>query len=294
MKENTPLDTEAAKRATSVYLVDRRIDMLPKMLTEILCSVRGEEESLCFSVVWEMTKEAEVVNTRSAKTVVHSNGALSYEVAWKRICDKSLNDPVTKGLRWLQKLSEILKQKRIDAGALELSSTEMKVKLDVETGETIGVSAYEKFPTCSMIEEFMLFANIAVARKIYEHFPTAAFLRRHPAPNEGQFEGLQEALKHRGFKPLDLKSSKHLADSLNATVDPKDEFFNILVRMMTTRCMQQAKYLHQGSSTSQTSVTTAWPLTSTPTSRPPSGATRMILCIGSWRPAWGSRTCQRT
>ena len=91
--------------------------MLPKMLTEILCSVRGEEESLCFSVVWEMTKEAEVVNTRYAKTVVHSKGALSYEVAWKRICDKSLNDPVTKGLRWLQKLSEILKQKRIDAGA---------------------------------------------------------------------------------------------------------------------------------------------------------------------------------
>eukprot|EP00667_Euglena_gracilis_P001783 EG_transcript_1783 len=246
LKEGTAMDLEAAKRATSVYLVDRRIDMLPKLLTEILCSVRGEEESLTFSVVWEMTKDAEVVATKYAKTVVHSRAALSYEAAWTRIQDKAMHDPVSVGLRHLLHLSKILRQRRIDAGALELASSEMKVKLDVETGETLAVSEYEKFPTCSMIEEFMLLANIYVARKIHEHFPNSAFLRRHPAPAETQFEALQEALQDKGFPALDLSSSKALAQSLDRTVDPEKPFFNVLVRMMSTRCMQQAKYFASG------------------------------------------------
>eukprot|EP00997_Jenningsia_sp_PLL12_P004458 NODE_1902_length_1039_cov_46.777778_g1546_i0.p2 GENE.NODE_1902_length_1039_cov_46.777778_g1546_i0~~NODE_1902_length_1039_cov_46.777778_g1546_i0.p2 ORF type:complete len:320 (+),score=120.90 NODE_1902_length_1039_cov_46.777778_g1546_i0:103-960(+) len=97
-----------------------------------------------------------------------------------------------------------------------------------------------------MVEEFMLLANISVAAQIHKHFPAMAFLRRHPPPFESQFEMLQEALAQRGMQRLAISSSKALAESLDAAKDPSDPFMNTLVRMMTIRCMQQAKYFVSG------------------------------------------------
>eukprot|EP01012_Entosiphon_sulcatum_P020531 TRINITY_DN2546_c0_g1_i1.p1 TRINITY_DN2546_c0_g1~~TRINITY_DN2546_c0_g1_i1.p1 ORF type:complete len:987 (+),score=150.93 TRINITY_DN2546_c0_g1_i1:2424-5384(+) len=245
LHEGTALDEEARKRCTSVYLVDRRIDMLPKLLTEVLCSVRGGEESLVFSVIWTMTKQAEVRDVKFGKAVVLSRAALSYQNAWERIQDNKQQDPVSQGLRHLLGVSKVLKKRRMDAGALDLESSEMRVVLDRETGATTEVKQYEKFPTCSMIEEFMLLANVEVARFVQSRFPSVAFLRRHQAPQDTAFDGLNEALKRRGFH-LDVSSSKALSDSLDRCTDPSDPVFNSLVRMLATRCMQQAKYFVSG------------------------------------------------
>lgn len=95
LKAGTAMDIEAALRATSVYLVQRRIDMLPKPLTEDICSLRGEVERLAFSVIWEMTPNAEVVSTRYHKSLIKSRAAMTYAEAQTRIDDERLNDELT-------------------------------------------------------------------------------------------------------------------------------------------------------------------------------------------------------
>ena len=246
MKEGTPIDEEAAKRSTSVYLVDRRIDMLPKLLTENLCSLVGNEERYTFSVVWEMTPNAEVVNTTFTKGIIKSRSAMSYYTAQAMVDDKKDNSEIATGLKHLLALSKILKQKRVDAGALTLASQEMKFTMDMEAGNATDVSEYIHIPTMSMIEEFMLFANVAVAAKIEKEFPLWACLRRHPAPADGSMDTLNEALEAQGMPTLDASTSLQLANTLDACNDKSDSYFNRLVRILVTRNMQQAKYFSSG------------------------------------------------
>eukprot|EP01064_Diplonema_japonicum_P028596 TRINITY_DN4418_c0_g1_i1.p1 TRINITY_DN4418_c0_g1~~TRINITY_DN4418_c0_g1_i1.p1 ORF type:complete len:1036 (+),score=260.10 TRINITY_DN4418_c0_g1_i1:55-3108(+) len=246
MKEETPLDVEAKKRSTSVYLVDRRIDMLPKLLTENLCSLVGGEERYTFSVVWEVTEECKVVSSTFTKGIIKSTSAMSYYTAQDIVDNPADTSPVAMGLKYLLMLSKKLKAARVAAGALTLASQEMKFTMDMEGNNATDVSEYVHIPTMSMIEEFMLFANVAVAEKIYKEFPKWACLRRHPPPIDGIMDGLNEALTVQGMPVLDQTSSKTLADSLDACNDKHDEFFNKLVRMLTTRNMSQAKYFSSG------------------------------------------------
>ncbi|BGP57585.1 hypothetical protein JCM8202_000489 [Rhodotorula sphaerocarpa] len=244
---DNPMDAEAASRGTTVYLVDKRIDMLPSLLGTNLCSLRPYVERLAFSVIWEMDEEANIVDVRFTKSVIASKEAFTYEAAQRRKDDKSQTDSLTEGIRLLNTIAIKLRAKRMAAGALNLASPEVKIHLESseQTGP-VDVEQKEVFETNLLVEEFMLLANISVADRIYKQFPQTAVLRRHAPPPKTNFEVLQDVLaKRRGFT-LDVSSSGALADSLDKCVDPSFPSFNTLVRIMATRCMLSAEYFCSG------------------------------------------------
>jgi exosome complex exonuclease DIS3/RRP44 len=246
VKSNNAMDKEASMRGTTVYLVDKRIDMLPMLLGTDLCSLKPYVERYAFSVLWEITPDADIVSSNFTKSVIRSREAFSYEQAQIRIDDKSQQDDLIKGMRTLLMLSKKLRQKRMDAGALNLASPEVKVQTESETSDPVDVQTKQLLDTNSLVEEFMLLANISVAGKIYEAFPQTALLRRHAAPPKTNFEELGNQLKVKRGMELRTESSKALADSLNTCVDPAEPFFNTLVRIMATRCMMSAEYFCSG------------------------------------------------
>lgn len=248
VKPNTALDNEGAARGTSVYLVDKRIDMLPMLLGTNLCSLKPYVDRFAFSVIWEVDEDANIVGVKFMKSIIKSREAFSYEQAQLRIDDPNQQDELTNSMRILLKLSKKLKQKRLDAGALNLASPEVKVHMDSETLDPGEVEIKKLLETNSLVEEFMLFANISVARKIFDAYPQTAMLRRHAAPPATNFEALNEMLRVRkGNMAISLELSKSLADSLDRCKDPKDPYFNTLVRIMSTRCMMAAEYFSSGS-----------------------------------------------
>lgn len=246
VKPNNAMDTEASIRGTTVYLVDKRIDMLPMLLGTDLCSLKPYVERYAFSVIWELDQSADIVSVRFTKSVIKSREAFSYEQAQIRIDDNSQQDDLTKGVRMLLMLSKKLKQKRMDAGALSLSSPEVKVQMESETSDPIDVKTKELLDTNSLVEEFMLLANISVARRIYEAFPQTALLRRHAAPPKTNFDELANQLKVKKGLDLQVDSSRAVADSLDRCADAAEPFFNTLVRIMATRCMMSAEYFCAG------------------------------------------------
>lgn len=246
VKPNNAMDTEASVRGTTVYLVDKRIDMLPMLLGTDLCSLKPYVERYAFSIIWEITKDAEIINSRYTKSVIRSREAFSYEAAQLRIDDQSQQDDLTQGMRVLLMLSKNLRQQRMDAGALNLASPEVRVQTESETSDPMDVKTKELLETNSLVEEFMLLANISVAGRIYQAFPQTALLRRHAAPPTSNFEELANQLRvKRGFE-LRTESSKAVADSLDICVDPKEPFFNTLIRILATRCMMSAEYFCSG------------------------------------------------
>ena len=246
VRPNNAMDSEASMRGTTVYLVDKRIDMLPMLLGTDLCSLKPYVERYAFSTIWEITKDAEIISVSFTKSVIRSREAFSYEQAQLRIDDKSQNDELTQGIRALLMLSKKLRQKRMDAGALNLASPEVRVQTESETSDPMDIKAKELLDTNSLVEEFMLLANISVANKIYQSFPQTAMLRRHAAPPTSNFEELANQLKIKKGMDLRSDSSKNLANSLDKCTDPKQPFFNTLVRIMATRCMMSAEYFCSG------------------------------------------------
>ncbi len=175
--------------------------------------------------------------------------AFTYQAAQDRKDDVSKQDPLSNSVRLLNAMAIKLKAARIKAGALSLSSPEIKIHMDSNESapEPIDVEQKAMLETNSLVEEFMLLANISVAKKIPEAYPQTAVLRRHLPPPKTNFETLADILKKtRGFE-LDASSSKALANSLDACVDPKAPEFNTLVRIMATRCMLAAEYFCSGS-----------------------------------------------
>ncbi|ODA81947.1 hypothetical protein RJ55_00452 [Drechmeria coniospora] len=246
VKPANAMDSEASIRGTTVYLVDKRIDMLPPLLGTDLCSLKPYVERYAFSVIWEVDENADIVNIRFTKSVIKSREAFAYEQAQLRIDDESQQDDLTNGMRMLLMLSRKLKQKRMDAGALSLSSPEVKVQMESESSDPVDVKTKKLLDTNSLVEEFMLFANVSVAAKIYEAFPQTAILRRHAAPPKTNFDELSNQLRVKKGLELRTDSSKALADSLDECVEPKEPFFNTLVRIMATRCMMSAEYFCSG------------------------------------------------
>lgn len=246
IRPGTAIDKEAADRGTTVYLTDRRIDMVPALLSSNLCSLRGQEERFAFSVIWEMTSEAETVGTKFHKSIIKSKAAMTYEQAQNRIDDPNDQDELAQGLRNLLKLSKKLKAKRIENGALLLASSEIRFNVDSETADPIDVQVKQMRETNSMVEEFMLAANISTAKKIFQDFPDCAMLRRHPEPPFSSFDNLIKAGQQQSFQ-IDVQNGKALADSLNKAVDPENPYLNTMLRMIATRCMMQAQYMASGS-----------------------------------------------
>ncbi|WBW71574.1 exosome 3'-5' exoribonuclease subunit Dis3 [Schizosaccharomyces osmophilus] len=246
VKPKTAMDSEAASRGTTVYLVDKRIDMLPMLLGTELCSLRPYVERFAFSCLWEMDEDANIVNTSFTKSVIASKEAFSYADAQARIDDKNMQDPLTNGMRILLKLSKKLKQKRMDDGALNLASPEVRIQTDNETSDPMDVEIKQLLETNSLVEECMLLANISVAQKIYDTFPQTAVLRRHASPPLSNFDSLQDILQVCKGMHLKCDTSKSLAKSLDECVDPNEPYFNTLLRILTTRCMLSAEYFCSG------------------------------------------------
>ncbi|EMD01186.1 hypothetical protein BAUCODRAFT_29619 [Baudoinia panamericana UAMH 10762] len=246
VKPNNAMDKEASLRGTTVYLVDKRIDMLPMLLGTDLCSLKPYIERYAFSVIWELDKNADIVSSTFTKSVIRSREAFSYEAAQLRIDDKSQQDDLTKGMRHLMMLSKRLRAKRMAAGALNLASPEVRVQTESETSDPVDVQTKQLLDTNQLVEEFMLLANISVASKIYEAFPQTALLRRHAAPPKTNFEELGNQLKVKKGMELHTDSSKAVADSLDKCVDQSEPFFNTLVRILATRCMMSAEYFCSG------------------------------------------------
>ncbi|KAF1416074.1 Exosome complex exonuclease RRP44, partial [Spheniscus magellanicus] len=278
IRPGNALDEESAKRGTTVYLCEKRIDMVPELLSSNLCSLRSNVDRymymihtliltrnsrclyvdfnrfpshrLAFSCIWEMNHKAEILKTRFTKSIINSKASLTYAEAQMRIDSATMNDDITTSLRGLNKLAKILKKKRIDNGALTLSSPEVRFHMDSETHDPIDLQTKELKETNSMVEEFMLLANVSVAQKIYDEFPEFALLRKHPAPPPSNYDILVKAAKTKAssYHNLEIKtdSAKALAESLDKAESPTFPYLNTLLRILTTRCMMQAVYFCSG------------------------------------------------
>ena len=183
---------------------------------------------------------------------------MTYAEAQLKI-DSSEQDEISKSLRRLNTLSKILKDKRIQNGALLLASAnEIKfIEVDSETADNeLMILEKRLLETNSLVEEFMLLANISVAKQIFETFPEFAVLRRHPKPSNSNFEELIKAANNRGFE-INVQDGKSLSTSLNKAVDKENEHLNLMLRMITTRCMSQALYFCSGALSSDPTLTFA-------------------------------------
>lgn len=245
IKPGTSLDDEAWNRGTTVYLTDKRIDMVPGLLSSNLCSLRSNVDRLAFSCIWQMTPQAEIVSTTFTKSIICSRMSFMYAEAQMRIDDPSQTDEITVSLRHLNQLAKILKAKRIEQGALTLASPEVRFHIDSETHDPVDLQTKELKETNSLVEEFMLLANISVAKKIFQHFPEFAVLRRHPSPPPANYDVLVKAARSKGFD-LEVDSAKSLAVSLESAQIPDEPYFNTLLRILATRCMMQAVYFCSG------------------------------------------------
>ncbi|XP_003963807.2 exosome complex exonuclease RRP44 [Takifugu rubripes] len=245
IRPGNALDSEAANRGTTVYLCGRRIDMVPELLSSNLCSLRSNVDRFAFSCIWELNQKSEILKTRFTKSVINSKASLTYAEAQMRIDDSTKNDNITKSLRGLNKLAKILKKRRIENGALTLSSLEVRFHIDSETHDPIDLQAKELLETNSMVEEFMLLANISVAQKIYDEFPDCAMLRKHPAPPPSNYDILHKASKSQNVE-IHTDSAKALAYSLDKASVEGFLYFNTLLRILATRCMMQAVYFCSG------------------------------------------------
>jgi exosome complex exonuclease DIS3/RRP44 len=240
------IDLEAANRSTSTYLVNRRLDMLPSLLTTDLCSLKGNVDRYAFSVLWEVTPDANIINVDFKKSIIHSIGALTYQQAQAMInLPDDKQDVKVGAVQRLASLARLFRKRRIEAGALTLSSPEVKFVLDQESLNPTDVQKYQLLEANALVEEFMLLANVTVSKKILRHYPTLSVLRRHVAPNRSMFRPLISKARCRGFE-INIEDSKTLADSLDAAVMVSDPYFNELLRILSTRCMSPAQYFCSG------------------------------------------------
>lgn len=239
------MDLEAASRSTSTYLVGRRLDMLPGLLTETLCSLKGGVDRFAFSVLWEITPTGQIIKAEFFKSIIHSIAALTYDEAQMMIDDPKANDVRASSVKQLNKLSKLFRQRRLEAGALTLASPEVRFVLDTESQNPTDVQMYALKEANSLVEEMMLLANITVGKKILRHYPTLSILRRHAAPSRQQFDGLVNTCKALDIE-INVEDSKKLADTLDLANRDGDPYFNKVLRILATRCMTPAEYFCSG------------------------------------------------
>ncbi|KAF8934813.1 hypothetical protein BGZ47_010198 [Haplosporangium gracile] len=251
IKVGSALDREAKSRATTVYLIQKAIPMLPNILCEDLCSLNSNVDRLAFSVFWKMTEDGHVLGTSFSKSVIRSCAQLSYDDAQTVITTGSL-DPkieivghprslVEENIKIFYKLSQILRKNRFENGSLSINSIRLSFETD-EIHNPIGVSVYELKESNRLIEEFMLLANMSVAKQIAEFFPDQALLRRHEEPLEKRLTDFISHMKKIGIE-LDSSSSGALQESLDAIQDPD---VRKVVRLLVIKPMQRAKYMCAG------------------------------------------------
>ena len=241
------LDDEAVKRATSVYLVDRTIPMLPERLSNQLCSLRQGEEKRCYSVIFELNAKAETLTSRIARTVICSNRRFTYEEA-QNIIETGRGDFRDEMLT-LNKLAGILREKRFADGAIDFDRYEVKFELDAK-GKPLGVYFKESKEANHLIEEFMLLANRNVAETIGKtagRKSKKTFVYRiHEQPDPEKIQHFAEFISRFGYKLKTTGSKGEITKSLHALLDKaKGRAEQNLIETLAVRSMQKAVYSTQ-------------------------------------------------
>ena len=249
IKPDSALDKEADERGTSVYLVDRVIPMLPERLSNGLCSLRPKEDKLCFSAVFELDENANIITEWYGKTIIHSDRRFSYEEV-QEVIENQKGDFDQEILK-LNALAYKLRERKFKNGAISFETTEVKFKLD-ETGKPIGVYVKERKDAHKLIEDFMLLANRKVAEyvsKMGKGKQKYTFVYRvHDTPKPEALASFAQFAARFGYK-INTKSDKETAKSLNflmEDVEGKKEQ-NVLTQL-AIRSMAKAIYTTKSSS----------------------------------------------
>ncbi|MCZ8020871.1 MAG: ribonuclease R [Cyclobacteriaceae bacterium] len=242
VKENTALEEEAFERATSVYLVDRTIPMLPEKLSNELCSLRPNEDKLTFAAVFELDDQAKIIKEWFGRTIIHSDKRFSYEEAQTVL--ETGEGPHNKELKKLNQLAYALKKDRFKKGAVNFETTEVKFKLDAN-GKPLAVIPKVRKDAHKLIEEFMLLANKRVATYIYnmkkgEQKNTFVY-RTHDNPDPQKVQDFALFAKQFGHTlAIEDKSISKSLNSLMEEIEGKPEQ-NVL-QSLAVRAMAKAKY----------------------------------------------------
>lgn len=257
LQEGTVLDDEAYERATSVYLVDRVVPMLPEVLSNNACSLRPHEEKYTFSAVFQINNNAEIKKEWFGRTVTYSDARFAYEEAQAVIESKTntipeyvsltgkeyqINDKLTNAILKLDELAKIMRRKRMKDGAISFDKVEVKFNLD-ENNNPEGVFFKTSKDANKLIEEFMLLANRKVSEFIGKQNPKKTFVYRvHDEPDDSKLANLQGIVSKFGYK-LNFKDRKTTTASLNnllKEVNGKKE--QNLVDTLAIRSMSKAEY----------------------------------------------------
>ncbi len=238
VKPGSAIDREAWERATSVYLVDRVVPMLPESLSGGLCSLVPDEDRLTLSAVFVISVDGQVRNSRFARTVIRSAARLSYEDALRILESNESDGEIGASLRILSGICRAIRQQRRDRGAIDFSIPEAVVDLDSE-GHAVAIRERPRLETHRMIEDLMILANETVAQLGEEH-DLAMLYRIHEPPSEDRLEGLRRVaavfgatLPARGIRPRDL------ARLIRSMSGKPQEY---LVSTVALRSMKQARY----------------------------------------------------
>jgi len=270
LEPKTILDDEAYKRATSVYLVDRVVPMLPEMLSNGVCSLRPHEEKLTFSAVFEINKKAEIIKEWFGRTVTYSDQRFAYEEAQSiiencvisdtiqpykipeaiSITDKAyeVTKEVVEATLKLDELAKILRKKRMKQGAISFDRVEVKFNLD-EKANPVGVFFKESKDANKLIEEFMLLANKKVAEYIGFSKGKATnrtfIYRVHDEPNDEKLASLQNMVRKFGYK-INTDTKETTSESLNQLLsDVYGKAESNMIETLTIRTMSKAVYTTQ-------------------------------------------------
>ena len=272
LQEGTILDDEAYERATSVYLVDRVVPMLPEVLSNNACSLRPHEEKYTFSAVFEINDKTEILNQWFGRTVTYSDARFAYEEAQAIIEQNSNLNVTSSGVETsqinntipsevsltgkeyktspeiayatlkLDELAKIMRRKRMSSGAISFDKVEVKFDLD-ENANPVGVFFKTSKDANKLIEEFMLLANRKVSEFVGKQNPKKTFVYRvHDEPDESKLETLKGVVSRFGYQ-LNFKDKKSVSSSLNnllKEVNGKKE--QNLVDTLTIRTMSKAEY----------------------------------------------------
>ncbi|KAJ1308908.1 hypothetical protein OPQ81_004593 [Rhizoctonia solani] len=251
VKPNTALDRDARKRATSVYLVQRAVPMLPPTLSEELCSLVPGKERLTFSAVFTMTQDARVIKKWFGRSIIKSAAKLSYAETQAVIDGSNLVseniDPqhsanaIEGDIKILHNLAKQMRERRIENGTLSVQTLKLKFDLD-ESGAPIDCSDEMQTEANYLVSEFMILTNTAVAQQIAVHLPEQALLRRHEEPIERRLAGFRERAARLGYN-IDTSSAGALQKSFNAIQDP---VARRVLEILCSKAMHRAKYFCTG------------------------------------------------
>ena len=244
VKEGSVIDKEAVKRAASVYLVDRTIPMLPERLCNFICSLRPDEEKLAYSVIFTMNEKAEVKDYRIRHTVIKSNRRFTYEEAQDII--ETGKGEYKEEILELNKLAQILREKRMANGSINFDRCEVKFEID-ENGKPLSVYFKESKEANKLIEEFMLLANRTVAEHIGKvpknKKPKVFPYRIHDLPDPDKLENLSQFIARFGYKIRTGGTKTEVSKSINRLLnDIEGKKEQNLIETVSLRAMQKARY----------------------------------------------------